>query len=258
MSNLPTQNSDSPPVPPLSRAERLRRARSPEEQRAANIKAARPGLVIGTVTLAIGVAALAYTLDSRGLLRYRHIEVSTQNRPTVGAARLRDTVVVYTDYRCPHCQTFHFEVQPELERALAGKAKVVYLHRILFGDPSVRAAVAAECSYALGGQGAWARASDQLYAEARLRGQADTSWLTDAALRKLLRPADPARFAACQQGAAAKGEVLAESERLASQGGNSTPGVLVNGVVVQPTVRAVEGEFFRQDMRAANMLVRFR
>lgn len=200
----------------------------------------RPGPVIraltavATLMLIGGVFLVVASLDHRNALRSRQIDVPTSGRPMLGSGNEPHTVVIYSDFRCPACATFHAEQLPALQAGAQGKANVVFVNRVLFGEPSVRAAVAAECAYRAGGVPAYQSAAEQLYAEARTHTRDATAWLEPAALRALVGVGDMNDFSACQADPAVSAQIRAESDRIARQGGATTPGVLVGGRTVSP------------------------
>ena len=241
----------TPPVPELSAGGRYltpgearRAARTPEEQAAAERRARRPLLVVATAALAMGLLALTVQVGRLSDQQAVTLDRPWTGRPTLGPQAAPVTVAVYTDYQCPACARFHAETLPALrKRALQGQdVKLVYLHRVLFGPPSTQAATAAECVYRAGGTPAFEKMSALLYAEARRGGEHESGWITAPHLTDLAaRSGVPSQtFTSCFEGGAAQREVEAQSQAIAQAGGNSTPGVLVNGHGVLPTLGAIQ------------------
>jgi len=164
-------------VKPLSRAESLRAQRTPEEQRAVDRRLNRPLLVVATTGLLVGAFALAVSLNQWAeRVKPFVLSVRPQGRPSTGDPAAHNTIVLYTDFRCPYCQKFDADTLPTLKAMLPDvDARLVYLNRFLFGSGSVRAGMAAECAFRQGGQPAYDRMSTLLYQEGRQHSEQDAA-----------------------------------------------------------------------------------
>lgn len=58
------------------------------------------------------------------------------------------TIVEYSDFLCPHCQSFAITIKPRLDSAYiqTGKVRFVYKHLISYGEKAQLVAEAAECA----------------------------------------------------------------------------------------------------------------
>lgn len=104
------------------------------------------------VVLALYLAVLGWLLVPRlvpdpPLVLPENLELS--NRPTLGRVDAPVSIVIFSDFQCPHCKDFDREVLPKLEREFVdmGKVKITYLHNPFMSEDSYRAAMATECVY---------------------------------------------------------------------------------------------------------------
>lgn len=89
-----------------------------------------------------------------------------------GKAAAEVSLIEYSDFECPFCKRFHGTPASLLERH-GGRVNWVYRHYPLaFHDPAARReAVASECAAKLGGNAAFWRYADALFANTRSNGQ---------------------------------------------------------------------------------------
>ncbi len=121
------------------------------------------------LTLTIGIVLSALSLLYLGGSAYRArapFKVDTLgdlHAPTLGQADALESMVVFTDYRCPHCRAFENEVMPNLEPLVAAGALGLTVVPIgMLGEGSELAAAAARCA-ARQGEAAVARAHKALF-----------------------------------------------------------------------------------------------
>lgn len=234
----------------MTPAERARRLPRTPEYLAQQRRNNRLAAVVVTAMAACTALGLGMMFSQR--TSGAAITLPERERPTLGAPDARNTVVIYADFQCPACQNFHATVLPQLKASASERnLKVVFANRILFGEGSVRAATAAECAYRTGGLNAYESVSELLYAAGRRAGERDASWTTQPKLQAIAQAAGlkmPA-FTACMSAGAARHAVMDESQSIALQGGNSTPGVVVNGRrVPQSTWDRIQRQLDRVDV----------
>lgn len=120
-------------------------------------------------TLTTGIALTTISLLYLGGSAYRDrapFKVDTLgglHGLTLGQADAPLSMVVLTDYRCPHCRAFENEVMPKLEPLVAAGALGLTVVPIgMLGEGSELAAAAALCA-ARQGEAAFARAHNALF-----------------------------------------------------------------------------------------------
>lgn len=67
---------------------------------------------------------------------------------SLGALNAPVTMVIYSDFQCHFCEQFALDIEKQLENTYVaeGKVRLVYKHRIGYGDESWLAAEASECA----------------------------------------------------------------------------------------------------------------
>lgn len=227
-----------PDLSHLTPGEKKRLSRTPEEQRAAEQRVRRPAILLATLGLALTSFGLIMTIKGKTDAAPPQMTLKTAGRPTLGNPDAPNTIVVYSDYQCPHCQDFFFDIQPELLKASGDKAKIVLLNRIIFPG-SLNTAVAAECAYAQGGVQARERLSALMYAAGKSTSQKGAAWTEPEYLAGMASRSglNRERMLRCLKDSKVVAAVKAEDQMIAEAGGNQTPGVVVNGKTVQmPTL----------------------
>ena len=121
------------------------------------------------LTLTTGLALATLSLLYLGGSAYRARTLFKVNTPgdlhgfTLGQVDAPENIVVFTDYRCPHCRAFENEVMPELEPLVASGALSLTVVPIgILGEDSELTAAAARCA-ARQGEAAFARAHKALF-----------------------------------------------------------------------------------------------
>ena len=159
--------------------------------------------------------------------------LETTNQPTLGDAAAPLEIVVFEDYKCPHCRDFSQAVLPELmaDYIDSGNAKVIMLNFPLpLGEDSVTAALASECVYAQDKDAYWT------YHEALFAAQEDpnSTWATAERLSEIaadISAIDSEELASCIEDETYLDLVEAERAMGAAAGVRGTPSVFVNGVL---------------------------
>jgi len=141
-------------------------------------------------------------------------------------------VQLFEDAQCPHCQTFTKSVEPLIiaEHVASGTASLTYGDYIIFGDPSLDAAVAMRAADELGD--AFWDYHHTLYYNAP-DGAFTQEWLADIAESVGL---DRDEFTALLDDSELRDAVAAEHQTGSDLGVSSTPSVVVDGqLLVAPT-----------------------
>lgn len=143
----------------------------------------------------------------------------------VGAPDAAVDVVVFEDFRCPHCLEFTANVEPVLlERYVAtGKITLEIRHFPILGDASVVAAVAAQCALR---QDAFWPYQKALFLEQAAKGTFSVERFNAIAGELGL---DAAPFATCLEKGETLSEVEADFNEARSSGFTGTPSLMVNG-----------------------------
>jgi protein-disulfide isomerase len=89
-----------------------------------------------------------------------------------GNSKAAISIIEYSDFECPFCKTFH-PTPKELVKTYAGKVNWVYRHfPLAFHNPGAqKQAEASECANELGGNDAFWKYSDAIYARTRSNGK---------------------------------------------------------------------------------------
>lgn len=155
-------------------------------------------------------------------------------------------IVVFADFKCPHCKTYEETVMPELLKRYvdSGQARLIYVTLPVLGGDAVSAAKAALAVYDQRPEAFFP------YAEALFRAQqgVNEAWATPATLANIAHQVAPEIDAEAVKAAAARGEDprLDDAMRLARVWGvEGVPSVLVDG-------RAVDDPF---DLKAIGEMI---
>jgi protein-disulfide isomerase len=153
---------------------------------------------------------------------------------TLGNPDAPITIDIYSDFQCPNCQRFAFEIEPKLveEYVRPGKAKIVFHDFIVvdhYTTGSTESADAANAARCAGDQGKWWRFHDWLYANQF--GENVGSFTIDR-LKAIGAQAglDTARFDQCVDSGQHDSEIQAAQEQI-PDGVTGSPTIVVNGKI---------------------------
>jgi protein-disulfide isomerase len=154
----------------------------------------------------------------------RRVDVSTDDDPSIGPEDAPITIIEFSDYQCPVCQSWYQQVYEQLLANYPNQIRFVYRDLPLPMHPeALPAAEAANCA---GEQGAYWKYHDALFSmEYGLSREAYEKYATDLGL-------DLKAFTACLDSHRYQDEVQADASDAASVGINSTPTFVVNGRVL--------------------------
>jgi len=165
-------------------------------------------------------------------------------RPTFGRVTAPNKVVVFQDFKCPHCAVLHDELEAFIEGPVkAGRASLTVLHFPFLADDSSAAAVGAECAYRLGGLDSYREFGNLLYDEQRKPGHGPREpWVTENLLNGFaqqvgLKPGD---FRTCALSDTVRNTVRRDAAAYKKGLALGTPGVFVNGAFTRQTVADIE------------------
>lgn len=155
------------------------------------------------------------------------VDVAIGHLPPLGNPNAKVKIVEFGDFRCPFCDRFFKEVEPQLKEYLdAGKAVFYFRHYQFLGPASVVAGNAAECANE---QNKFWAFHDYLYQNQP--PESDTSLYTTANLTKIAGKLglNTAQFSSCL--ASQKYSQKVEEDLTAGQqaGTTGTPTVFING-----------------------------
>ncbi len=159
------------------------------------------------------------------------VKMATGHLPVKGSETAKVTIVEFADFRCPFCERFFKEVEPQLTKDYlsTGKAKFAFRHYQFLGPASVVAGNAAECANE---QNKFWQFHDYLY-----QNQPDesdmslytTDKLTAAAISLGLKGE---QFKSCLENKKYDKNVTADFVAGQQVGVNGTPTTFINGIVV--------------------------
>ncbi|HEU0050788.1 MAG TPA: thioredoxin domain-containing protein [Patescibacteria group bacterium] len=151
-----------------------------------------------------------------------------------GNKNAKVTLIEYSDFECPYCKRF----EPTVEQALKdypNDVRLVYRHYPLsFHQNAEKEAEASECAAKLGGDAAFWKYHDKIYAETTSNG-------TGFSLDRLVPLAgeiglDKAKFQTCLDSGQMKAKVDADYASGNDAGVEGTPATFVNGQLVSGAV----------------------
>jgi protein-disulfide isomerase len=169
--------------------------------------------------------------------------------PSLGNPNAAVSLVVFEDWLCPGCRTFFEDHLPGLVEAFvdSGEVRLVTVPLPVVGAGSVRLAQASLCVFMLDEGSYW----DVKPVAYRARGLGSLSSAED--LMRLVEQVAPAvdvgELVACTDSEVVVDVVRLVVARARERGIVSTPTVLVNDVVVQPTSAARAAELIRVALR---------
>jgi protein-disulfide isomerase len=143
--------------------------------------------------------------------------------PTLGQADALESMIVFTDYRCPHCRAFENTVMPKLERRVdQGALSLTVVPIGMLGDDSKLTAKGALCA---------ARQGETRFS-AFHKAMFDMPGVNQAGLIELAEKQGLARnrFITCLEEDLAAQEVEENTRRARETGIRGTPTVVVGGL----------------------------
>jgi protein-disulfide isomerase len=154
----------------------------------------------------------------------QRVTVSTDGDPSIGPTDAPVTVVEFSDYQCPYCQTWYQQTFDQLMANYPDKIRFVYRDLPLPGHPeSLPAAEAANCA---GEQGAyWKFHNDLFSGQFQLGRAAYEQYAADLGL-------DTAAFTACLDDHHTQAEVKADALDATRLGLTGTPSFVINGRIL--------------------------
>lgn len=127
--------------------------------------------------------------ESRAESAPQRISVPTEGFPSIGPADAPITLVEFSDFECPYCRQWFSETWPQLQKAYAGKIRLVYRDFPLYGlHPDAEAA--AEAANCAGEQGQYWPFHDRLFSGKALTMDTYQSYAAELKL-------DQAKFQDC-------------------------------------------------------------
>ena len=166
--------------------------------------------------------------------------ITTRNRPSVGAANAKVTIVEYADLQCPTCAKFHEFLEKQFLPQYGSKVRVVFKEFPLpMHDWSRTAAIANECAYQI---------SPSAFVNYRTLIFANQNAINALNVRdEMLSLGDQAgidrlKLATCIDAKASVARIDADVHEAEKLGVSSTPTSFINGRIV---VGAQEADFKR-------------
>jgi len=163
------------------------------------------------------------------------VNVAVGNYPPKGDANAKVTVIEFADLRCPFCEQWFQNVEPNLinDYVNTGKVKLYFRNYAFLGPASTLAAEAGECA---NDQGQWWAFHDYLYKNQP--DESDTSMYTNDNLAQIAGNLgmDTSQFSSCLSAPATAQKVAQDLSDGQKAGVNGTPTTFINGV---PVVGAV-------------------
>lgn len=102
------------------------------------------------------------------------LEVSVDDDPVLGDPNAPITIIEFSDFECPYCKIFRDETLPQIKEAYIDTGKVKFVYRDLplsFHDPTAtKEALAANCARDQGGDEAYFKYHDEIYARTKGNG----------------------------------------------------------------------------------------
>jgi protein-disulfide isomerase len=157
------------------------------------------------------------------------------NGAVEGSKNAKVTIVEFSDFQCPYCSKFFTGAYPEIKKNYidTGKVKLVFRNFPLdFHPGAMPAALAALCAKEQGGDTAFFKMHDKLFAD-QATVFADTS-VIDATLKKMAANMglNTAKFNTCLDSKKYQKDVEADLADASSVGISGTPSFIVGGRII--------------------------
>ncbi|MEK6945441.1 MAG: DsbA family protein [Nanoarchaeota archaeon] len=158
------------------------------------------------------------------------VKVSIDDDAMTGKKDAKVTIVEFSDYQCPFCGRFWTDTLPQIQKNYIDTGKV----RLVFRDFPLnsihpfaqKAAEAAECAGEQGGDSAYFKMHDKMFAN---QGALDVASLKKYAQESGL---DATKFATCLDSGAMTAEVQKDSTEGQNYGVQGTPAFFVDGRLI--------------------------
>ena len=159
------------------------------------------------------------------------VNVGVGNFPIKGDTNAKVTVIEFADFRCPFCEQWFQNIEPNLMKDYVdtGKVKFAFRNYAFLGPASTLAAEAGECANDQGQFWAW---HDYMYQHQP--DESDTSMYTNDNLSQIAGNLgmDSSQFATCLSSKDASDKAAKDLSEGQTAGVSGTPTTFVNGVAV--------------------------
>jgi protein-disulfide isomerase len=181
--------------------------------------------------------------DYQNIKRYA---VPVDDDPFLGPENAAITIIEFSDFECPFCQSWYSEVWPKIQQAYPGKVRLVYRDFPLYGLHS-NASTAAEAATCANEQKKYWEFHDRLFSNRLPLGR--SGYESYAQELKL----DMTAFRKCMDERRYEKEVKADYDFASQLGVRSTPTFFINGIAL---VGAQPFDVFKQviDLELAGKL----
>ena len=191
-------------------------------------------LTVVVVVLAIAAALVIPRLGGGG-----PTELDLSGQPSLGEATATVEIVLFEDFRCPHCATFTETVYPRLKRDFVdtGQARLYFVNLPVLGPDSETVARAAECVYQQSETAFWELKEALFRSQTELDNRRRILELSETYAPGI----DGDALSECVGSNEARSQVNRDEAAARALGLNSTPSVTVNGVQVSnPTFDRIQ------------------
>jgi protein-disulfide isomerase len=137
-------------------------------------------------------------------------------------------IVEFSDFQCPYCARFYRETLPQILEKYPDAVKFVYRDFVIFGEDSLRAAMATECAEE---QGNFWQMHDAIFDSREAANAPALSQETLVSYAENLE-LDTDAFAECLTSERYSDEVVNDYRAAVGYGFGGTPGFLINGEYV--------------------------
>jgi protein-disulfide isomerase len=193
-------------------------------------------IVIGLATIGVIIYARTQTAPqtATGSPQTVSATLDYSGQPSRGDPDAPVRVAIFEDFLCPACQFFEQNVMPALERDFVdtGQAQVFFYNFQFLGPGSVTMGIAAECAFEQNADAFWEYKTILYRAQNSFTQQNVTSQRL-ADLAQNVGDLDASELRVCVDERRHEASVTADREVGVSIGIAGTPGVVVNGQIMQ-------------------------
>jgi protein-disulfide isomerase len=185
--------------------------------------------VIGLATIGVIIYARTQTAPQAAAAT-----LDFSNQPRRGDPEAPVSVAIFEDFLCPACQFFEENIMPALERDFVstGQARIYFFNYQFLGNGSMTMGIAAECAFRQNEEAFWEYKTILYRAQGSFNQQNVTAQrLADLAQNVGDLDADELRV--CVEERRYEADVIADRTQGTNAGITGTPGIIVNGQVVQ-------------------------